>query len=186
VHHSGKDQAKGARGHSSLRAATDTEIEIVLEEETDISVATVTKQRELEIDGQFAFSLKQVPLGQNKRGKEVTSCIVEVVEAPEKKDKKVKLTDREWGIWREIREVFSRDEHTEMVAPERGMPVMRTITRATLRAWLVRRGKFDVTGPVTALSNADRKRLHDWLSSLENKGYLAMNQERIWLLHSPK
>jgi RecA-family ATPase len=28
VHHSGKNKAAGARGHSSLRAATDTEIEI--------------------------------------------------------------------------------------------------------------------------------------------------------------
>jgi RecA-family ATPase len=28
VHHTGKDEARGARGHSSLRAATDTEIEV--------------------------------------------------------------------------------------------------------------------------------------------------------------
>ncbi len=28
VHHSGKDAAKGARGHSLLRAAIDTEIEV--------------------------------------------------------------------------------------------------------------------------------------------------------------
>ena len=29
IHHSGKDEARGARGHSSLRAATDTEIEVI-------------------------------------------------------------------------------------------------------------------------------------------------------------
>ena len=28
VHHTGKDETRGARGHTSLRAATDTEIEI--------------------------------------------------------------------------------------------------------------------------------------------------------------
>ena len=28
IHHSGKDKNKGARGHTSLRAAVDTEIEI--------------------------------------------------------------------------------------------------------------------------------------------------------------
>ena len=32
VHHTGKDTAKGARGHSLLRAATDTEIEVKREE----------------------------------------------------------------------------------------------------------------------------------------------------------
>ncbi|EEW57677.1 regulatory prophage protein [Ruegeria sp. TrichCH4B] len=29
IHHSGKDIARGARGHSSLRAAVDTEIELI-------------------------------------------------------------------------------------------------------------------------------------------------------------
>jgi hypothetical protein len=76
VHHTGKDQAKGARGHSLLRAATDTEIEI-LAGEAGNHTARVTKQRELECDGEFSFSLKVVELGNNHRGKPVTSCIVD-------------------------------------------------------------------------------------------------------------
>jgi hypothetical protein len=185
VHHSGKDQAKGARGHSSLRAATDTEIEIVREEETDISVATVTKQRELEIDGQFAFSLKQVPLGQNKRGKEVTSCIVEVVEAPESSGKKAKLNDNEYSLWREITEIYARDGITELRAPDIGFPVMRVLSRETLRNWLIKRGKLNVTGSVTGSSHVDaaeRKRLSRTIIALSDKGFLGMNQECVWRL----
>lgn len=75
IHHSGKDQAKGARGHSSLRAATDTEIEISVEGNS--RTARVTKQREYECNGEFSFSLKTVELGANARGKMVTSCVVE-------------------------------------------------------------------------------------------------------------
>jgi hypothetical protein len=74
IHHSGKDQAKGARGHSSLRAATDTEIEV-----TNIDgqrTARVSKQRDLPSGDSFAFTLKVVELGLNRRGKAVTSCIV--------------------------------------------------------------------------------------------------------------
>lgn len=76
VHHSGKDQARGARGHSLLRAATDTEIEVVVEEDGQ-RTARVTKQREMECVGEWAFRLKPVELGTNARGKPVSSCIVD-------------------------------------------------------------------------------------------------------------
>lgn len=76
VHHSGKDEARGARGHSSLRAATDTEIEITREQGADVSNVRVAKQRDLEAADPFAFSLKGVSLGTNRRGKDVTSCVV--------------------------------------------------------------------------------------------------------------
>lgn len=75
VHHSGKDQARGARGHSLLRAATDTEIEIVAD--GPIRTATVTKQRDMECVGTFTFTLKVIELGQNTRGKPITSCVVD-------------------------------------------------------------------------------------------------------------
>ena len=74
IHHSGKDEAKGARGHSLLRAATDTEIEITAEGRT---ASRVTKQRELDCSGEFAFTLRVVELGTNRRGKPVTSCVVD-------------------------------------------------------------------------------------------------------------
>jgi hypothetical protein len=36
----------------------------------------VTKQREYECSGEFTFTLKVVELGENKRGKMLTSCVV--------------------------------------------------------------------------------------------------------------
>ena len=76
VHHSGKDSARGARGHSLLRAAIDTEIEVARDHGLGISVATVTKQRDLPMEGEVAFKLRVVELGNNRRGKSVTSCVV--------------------------------------------------------------------------------------------------------------
>ena len=73
VHHSGKDQARGARGHSLLRAATDTEIEII--DNGGLRSATVVKQRDLEGGQVFNFRLEAIALGQNARGKDVTSCV---------------------------------------------------------------------------------------------------------------
>lgn len=96
IHHSGKDEARGARGHSLLRAATDTEIEISRQDSMSPSVARVTKQREMEIEGEFVFKLAVHELGLNRRGKAVSSCVVEVVEgeAPPKTQRKAgKLPD---------------------------------------------------------------------------------------------
>jgi hypothetical protein len=76
VHHSGKDASRGARGHSLLRAATDTEIEVTRDEATKIATARVTKQREFPTDGIMAFTLCSVELGIDQDGDPITSCIV--------------------------------------------------------------------------------------------------------------
>lgn len=76
IHHCGKDEAKGARGHSSLRAAVDTEIEVFRPEGERVSTVRVTKQRDLEPGEPMPFTLRQVVLGENRRGKAITSCVV--------------------------------------------------------------------------------------------------------------
>lgn len=81
IHHCGKDAAKGSRGHSSLRAATDTEIEVTARSDKTL-IARVTRQRDLESEGSFAFRLDAVELGHNRRGKPVTSCVVVPVDTP--------------------------------------------------------------------------------------------------------
>ncbi len=80
IHHSGKDQARGARGHSSLRAAVDTEIEVMKDPGADFSTVKVVKQREMEIGKDMAFRLEKVSIGVNKHNEEITSCVVEPIE----------------------------------------------------------------------------------------------------------
>ena len=83
VHHSGKTAAAGARGSSSLRAATGTEIEINRPENCLVGQAICKKQRDLSYFESLAFSLEIVELGLNTRGKPVTSCVVScIAEAP--------------------------------------------------------------------------------------------------------
>jgi len=75
VHHTGKDTAQGARGHSSLRAATDTEIEL---EATDggLRTATATKQRDMQPKHPINFMLSSVELGVDSDGDPVTTAMV--------------------------------------------------------------------------------------------------------------
>src|SRR5262249_51825868 len=77
LHHPGKDDTRGARGHSSLLGAVDTEVEFKRDED-DIVTARVTKQRDGEHNQIFAFKIRPVSLGwQDRRGKTVTSIVVE-------------------------------------------------------------------------------------------------------------
>lgn len=71
VHHTGKDAARGARGHSLLRAATDTEIEI------GAGVIKVTKQRDMDFAPEIRFELVDVPLGHDPKGRPIKSAVIE-------------------------------------------------------------------------------------------------------------
>ena len=83
IHHSGKEQAKGARGHSSLRAAVDTELEVVDDPATGLHTITVTKQRDIGGKGLvLSARFKPIELGRNQWDKPVTACVV-VHEMPE-------------------------------------------------------------------------------------------------------
>lgn len=76
IHHSGKDEARGARGHSSLQAAIDTEIEVITDDFGN-KTATVVKQRDLSKGQVYNFTLKVVSLGNNRHGEDVTTCVVD-------------------------------------------------------------------------------------------------------------
>jgi len=75
IHHAGKDMSKGARGHSSFKAALDTEITV--EGANNPRSVTVTKQRDLAPLEPFAFELTPISVGSNKHGEEITAVVVE-------------------------------------------------------------------------------------------------------------
>ncbi len=82
IHHSGKDESKGSRGHSSLKAATDAEISV--KRNGDVRTITAEKVRD-GADGEalLAFRLEVVDLGPASDGdpdagpdERLTSCVV--------------------------------------------------------------------------------------------------------------
>lgn len=89
IHHSGKDASKGARGHSSLRAAVDTEIFVAKLD--SYSTACVTKQRDLATEGEFHFCLDVIELGLNSREEAVTSCVVREIGGATQQQRKTKV-----------------------------------------------------------------------------------------------
>ncbi|WP_439521079.1 AAA family ATPase [Marivita sp.] len=87
IHHSGKDTSKGARGSGSLRGAIDTEIELT--RSGAVIMAEARKQREMQCDGVFAYTLQDVFIGNDEDGEPVTSAVVQPTE-PVKKTTQLK------------------------------------------------------------------------------------------------
>ena len=77
VHHSGKDQQKGARGHSSLKAAAD--VELCVQDHGGSRVITAEKVRDGEAGDIGAFRLEPVTV--EVHGHQRTSCAVVPAEA---------------------------------------------------------------------------------------------------------
>ncbi len=68
IHHSGKDAAKGLRGHSSLLGAVDTELELLRFDDQPKGVLTVSKQKDGEDGLRFGFEMVEVEIDQGREG----------------------------------------------------------------------------------------------------------------------
>jgi hypothetical protein len=77
IHHTGKDEERGARGSSALRAAVDNEIQVTSEWEI-----LSRKQRDQEPPEPLHFKLRSVTLGMDEDGEPVTSAVVDATDAP--------------------------------------------------------------------------------------------------------
>ena len=145
VHHTGKTLSQGARGHSLLRAAVDTEIEISRPEESKRSVALVTKQRDEDTGASLAFQLRVIDLGYDDEGDMVTSCVVEPVEGPVGAPVKGKAKPRPQPP-EYLRAVdFLRDIVAEVGKPidRPGLPNLKAVTLNQWRDHLKLRGLYE-------------------------------------------
>jgi hypothetical protein len=79
VHHSGKDESRGARGWSGLRAACDFEFEIIRADED--RVATVTKMKGGADGAEYGFRLRTLVVGQDEDGDDETTCVVDYTDS---------------------------------------------------------------------------------------------------------
>lgn len=162
IHHTGKDDTKGARGHSLLRAALDTEAEVRRIEGQKGSIGvTVTKQRDLEIGGGFTFRLLPVELGTNARGKPVSSCVVEPVTL------KPVLTEAEQEAVDILRTLLFEGDN---------------MAHVEVAAW--RKAVMETDGLLTGQTGDTKKKQWQRLrAALETKGVIELSGSRVGLKH---
>ncbi len=128
VHHTGKDAARGARGHSLLRAGTDTEAEVAQ------GTLSATKQRDMEGGFTIGFALRDLVIGEAPDGSPIKSAVVEWnSEAPKPtKAENAKPVPRSQRLLMSvIREAL--DEAGEDVRPIHDGPIVRAVSADIVR-----------------------------------------------------
>ena len=179
VHHSGKDQSRGARGHSSLLGAIETEIEITRpSKETTGRIAKMTKMKEGGDGDEFAFELEQFVLGDDEDGEPVSTCVVSHTELdPTKhKPKRQPLGPNEQLLLKSY-ELF-QCEHPDMFTPIGiGFP-----ERQTRCVELESFRKFAEERMPDGATRSTRK-VRDALRSLTEKSQTAINGGVVWRIY---
>jgi hypothetical protein len=130
IHHSGKDESKGARGWSGLRAASDFEIEVIRAD--DDRVATVTKMKGGLDGGEYGFELLTVVVGQDADGDDETTCVVHFTDVGRQavvgqKGGKPKEIDPK-AVWQPL----VLEEATTLLATNAGILTQAELVRAVL------------------------------------------------------
>lgn len=179
VHHSGKDTAKGARGHSSLRAATDTEIEVTNSD--GYHIAKVTKQRDFDIGSEFAYRLDVVELGKDSYEHPVTTCVPvwNLAHEPEPTRAGGRLGEAERKLLQAVRDVILE---TKILSPRLACPHppkdgQWVAKRDQVMELLSSRGGLSASDNPNSERSA-RKRAVD---KLVEKGVVAIHDEWMWL-----
>jgi len=99
VHHSGKDDSKGSRGHSSLKAATDFELSV----RRDGEIRTIEVEKVRDAEDQYALaSFELVPVGD--------SVVLSPTETPKKRTKLPRMTAAETVALNALHAVFDDRE----------------------------------------------------------------------------
>lgn len=170
IHHTGKSAAQGARGHSSLRAAIDTEIEVTKEDDSEVIQAKATKQRDMAVGKTFDYRLREVILGQDRDGDPVTSCVVERAAEGEKPRRAMVKGKAEIAL----QALHTATARHGLLRHGPDYPTCRTVTKDQWRTCAELHGLFEGMARNSAVTTFDRV-----LRELNDKG-LARCFDDIW------
>ncbi|CAO3354315.1 AAA family ATPase [Azospirillum palustre] len=173
IHHSGKDAGKGARGHSLLRGAVDTLVEIMRSESAKGGVIKIQKQRDLPISLEFGYGLKTIELGVNRHGETVTSCVVEPCAHQGAAGNRKKKTDLALKL-QALRNVLFDKGITVM---SRGVAPLPSVRIADFYEMLKSQGMIGAERKDTELKQGQRI-----VAELRKAALAATGSDRIWLL----
>ena len=170
VHHSGKNKDKGGRGHSSLNAAIDTEIE-VKQDNGGIITATVTKQRDGETGREFNFSLKIYDTSVDDDGDAVTSCALSKTASSQQKNTLIGSVKLTFNV---LIDLMLEDGKSSI--PRKGMKIQRVVHIDGFRDHFLKAGVSNADKESDRIKTFTRHR-----AKLKSLGYIAEWDSHVWL-----
>jgi len=160
VHHSGKDEGKGARCCSAFRAALDTEFNVKREGDGKALILTCTKMKDAEEPERKAYDLRTAELYTDEDGELVCSLVVhdqprEAKEVEPELANVSRLSDNHHALWQAVRSRTAKGEPCTI-------SVIKDDLRATLGADKV------------------RKSFPRWLDKLESEQIIRIEGENLY------
>lgn len=186
VHHAGNDRTK-ERGHTSLRAAVDTSIETVKPDDGGPNTFILRKMKGGPEGIQHQFRLRQVVLGKDADGDDITSCVIvphDEEAAPnlpgyDRKQKGNGMPNQQRIALTALREAII--SHGEPAPAALQLPYGVQVVH--VRAWkdeFLRRG-FDETPNDSTFRNAFKRVGEAMLA----RGVIGRDQPFVWIVREP-
>ena len=173
IHHSGKDQSKGLRGHSSLNAALDAAVEV--RREGDRREWVIAKSKDDGDSAAYPFRLEVVEVGSDEHGDAITSCAV-VPEEQKTAFRRVlpPKSGNQAVVWNALGEILRRaGEARPKDAPDRLPFGKAAVTLERAIAGLRERLAVD--------PKRRTERAQQALTGLQAKGLIAIDGGYVWI-----
>lgn len=168
VHHTGKDPAKGARGHSAIFAAADLVISV------QDNAGTVEKVRDGVAGERFGFALEPIEIGTDADGDPVMTCLLNHADDADTPQKRGEPSGKNQRIvLKEIRGLAAE------VTGSPGTSEIPAGARVIRFADLVEKALPRFAGLEGFRAKA---RIVDAVSSLQASGFVGVHGELVWLL----
>lgn len=168
VHHTGKDSARGLRGHSSLFAAMDAAVEV--SRDGDRREWRVAKSKDGADGDAHPFKLHIETLGLDDYGDPVTSCVVMAdTNADTIKRAKLPQGGNQRLVYEGIRNLFK-----DGISGKAGAPALRPcieLEAAVLAG----------AGRLTCATDRRATRTREAITGLVSRGVLGLNEGWLWL-----
>jgi hypothetical protein len=172
LHHVGKDDTKGPRGHSSLLAAVDSAFEVKDGE------LVVHKARDAKIGEALAFTLRGVEIGEDEDGEAVTAVVALAAGAPSghKARAQMKLADGSKLALRVLRQLL-KDEGVGVA----GLDAPAGTTAVRFARWREEhRQRYGRSGADADATGAERQAWGRALQQLQAASIITVSGEWVW------
>jgi hypothetical protein len=121
VHHPGHSDTDRPRGFSNIKPNVDTLVRIDRPGDGDISTAIVLKQKDGEEGQRIAFKLRQIVLGYDEDGDEISTCTVDYVDPPPQQASAKKSPDSLLVFGQAFNECLHTDARKHLVMKSPGV-----------------------------------------------------------------
>lgn len=185
VHHAGLDRTR-ERGHTSLRAACETSIE-VLKPEGGGNAWVIRKQKDGEEGVPHPFRLQSVKLGVDEDGDAITSCVVVPSETGDERTglgqvrKAARLTDNAKAALRALRDALN--EAGEPAPP--GLPLPHGLEVVRYARWRTKLEHYLFEPDEDPKTDKARQAIKRVGTELLSKRVIGRHDPYVWIVREP-